>query len=398
MKPLFLSFLILFMAGNSSAAISPGSQQSSMEIIANNLKKYIFVLTEPAFIYHYFNADDAGPEWSDPVSAVGPKGYAYITRSSQTYWENFGYNDGQNSYGRGLYFAEDPVATNVYGGFNFVLLQLQLPVGFRVLDLSYTFDQFSPEMRLALQQIGCENINNLTDMLTPQNMPKSPVCLRNVMQVLRDQLQIDGISYSYNRSFFSECATPGPSPGSKTQIENSAAFILTDIKSIRPGMVRIFNRRSRDDREDRIHIQSLFYKNAHDSTLDAKNTDINLQLRYLMMNIGKLYPGYKFSLVSSSCGSGQCTIKLEICEIEKSDHCLTVSPSGLSPQPYPAMFDSYNPPLSYSTGAAGQPWMWADLNHQPTDPAPGEWIKKNLLGCGKTRFVPAFPQAEPQVK
>jgi hypothetical protein len=389
MKNLMLSFVILFMAANALASKTPKHPLSQMEIIANGLKRYIYTLTEPALIFHYFNADNAVPEWRGPLSSSDPKGYAYTLKSSQIYWKNFGLNDDHNNvYGRGLYFAEDPVATNGFGGFNFVLLQLRLPIGFRVLDLSNYHDVFSDDEQQALKQQGCENIVGPESLMQP-GTTKSPICLQNLIQVLRDQLQIDGISYNYQRSFFSEC--PSPPNYKNYTLETQSAFILTDIKSIRPEMVRIFNRWTQDDREERIHIQSLFYKNVHDSTLDIKNITIIMQFNNMEKILGKLYPGYKISSFNFVCSRAEC-ITLEICENKDTKHCLTIHLPNVEPQPYPDLFDSFHPPLTLTTEAQGQVWMWPDLNHQPTDPAPGEWIKKNLLGCGKTHFIPAYPK------
>ena len=74
------------------------------------------------------------------------------------------------------------------------------------------------------------------------------------------------------------------------------AFVLSNARGIRPEDVCAFNAKSTDDREDRLRIQSLFYKVDVDNGAAAFSAN-NYYSAYFSQQSYAAYPGFQLLLL-----------------------------------------------------------------------------------------------------
>jgi hypothetical protein len=382
---------ILSMIFAISAFAAPTSGDEDVNKVASAFKKYLLVLNEPVLVFHYFDGSHAGPKWNQALSASDPMAYKYVKESSEIYWRYSNQESPGNMYGRGLYVAGDPVSTLNYGGDNFVLLQIQLPQGFRVLELVNGNNiPFSAETQKILSRHGCPEGTNIMSLMMPQVF-KSPECHQIVQQVLREKLQIDAFRFEYPRADFNECTATSR----EGYAESNSALLITNGTKFKPEMIRAYNKFSTDDKENRVNIESLFYKTSYEATKNPHEMASWAQTNYMQKIVSQKDPGYDITVVSPECDSkDRCSIVYEICKNKDDSDCKKIPQIPVPVQSYPKFFDMMDRPIIlFDDSASNGPWGWLDLNHQPTARDPGAWLKNNLMGCSqKNYFIPAYPK------
>jgi hypothetical protein len=319
-----------------------------------------------------------------------------------------------NMFGPGLYAAVDPVATRNYGGAgtDWVLVQIQLPVGFAMFDLNRDGGDTPPAsgpMIDALQKADCPTswdydggmLNNLFNPSTHKN----PTCTATIEHILRDKLQVDGFFYSYSYSNFKACQPPlDPNSNSTTPDASyrGGAFVITDGSKFTAQSVRIFNQNTSDDLQDRMDIESSFYE-ADQENLNGNGLTPPTVTPQMLYAQYPQYQGWTIQSVYMGCSS-TCP-----------PYIPTASISGLAPaappvagQPAAAPVTQYatvtitlppppvlttmsaaNPPRSgCGYGAVSCPLLWKDLDGKPFDPNLSTYMKTNYYSCsGKPDYL-----------
>jgi hypothetical protein len=356
-------------------------------------QKITGTLEKPAKVYHWKDGKDES-EWAGALSATSPQGLSYAQKIAAVYWQKYLTLSPTNMFGFGLYMALDPVKTQEYGGDNWVLLQIELKKGFRYLDLTLPEAQqkISAKVKSVLDQFQCGEVPNLADLLKaghPRSVNAGLTCQQMLEEVLKNQIHMAGFFYTYNSAYFLSC--------SNEDGQRKKALVLTDEAQVDEGSIRIFNSQTTDAPEERIKIQSLFYKASDDATTSPaaqKNIpfvrDGNDLRQELRKKIPELYPHYTILSMSGACANGGCSYLMKICKTgddgtlaEDQSHnwiCQdNVDVPVMKRQPYPALISAENVPVANDKNIHGL--LWEDLDGQKTDPKINAWIKKNLIGC-----------------
>jgi hypothetical protein len=405
--------LTLILLGASASAQTPSHEQ----VINAFLRQYVHELDYPIYVWHWFDSKGHDKVWQSRLSAFSKAGYDHLLSTVQRYWGSFCSGDknlnpadcgspvidrNENAFGPGLYAAIDPVSSMSYGGQEqerWVLMQMHLPKGFRYFNLAMEGKtQVPDDVNNALVALGCpeEAMINQGDKLEmffhfgsifgatgterPGDRHPSDQCLLSVRRILKDQLKLDGFFYSYDSSEFKECDDGNLTIGQP--LNRLGAFVIASAEKLKSSDIRVFNSRTPDDNEDRVRIQSLFYK------VDVDNIRTRFNKYYRGQTLSG-YPGYAYnSVADSDCESdGTCHPKIVIC----GGDCKIVEAPVVPPlEPLPARIKS--PPLSvYPTktgkifsSPAAQRILWPDLDGVSTDPTIGSWVQSNLYGCQKS--------------
>lgn len=394
------------------------------------LKKYVVVINHPTKIFHWFNASGRNSVWTSKLSAGNSAGYDHLTNGAQRYFQAFCTNDSLrdpadcvrgdssinfgsgNMYGPGLYASTDPIATRSYGGgSNWVLLQIELPKGFRMASLVWQIndDQLPQSAMDELDKMGCSNYDfksrtsgsyllnlvlpygNTVISSRPQPGTSEQKCALNLRRLLKDHLKIEGLYYGYGATSFSQCSSSVPN-GPSGQMANGAglhqgAFVIANPARIKTSSVKVFNSQSTDASADRVAIQSLFYQSQSQSSSQSEDHALTMAVQsYYGTNGIPDYPDYKvYAWYMKGCSAylhpgavnyvQACGDWYQICD-NAYNNCKIVP---LSPPPNWKPGQSYVSKISSQDAPGGI--LWPDLDGHDQDPKVAKWIEKNLLGC-----------------
>jgi hypothetical protein len=410
------------------------AQTPNDKIVADFMSNYVYQISQPVYVWNWFNANGHDKIWTSKLSATSSAGYDHLVSGASKYWESLCGKDTSlnppdcpktpssdialgtgNSYGPGLYFALDPVATRSYGGgqnTGWVLMQLHLPKGLLVMDLSRDGNQQAPlKVQRAMIALGCPkemiaagqmqfgnfffgmNNYNATNGFTDSSGKHIAIpdqCILSVRKILKDDLQIDAFVYGYSSTEFKECDQP-VSPQyydqeSGNNPNRSAAMVLLNAKKFTAQDVRVFNAQTPDDKEDRLRIETLFYKaDVESKTVRYKN--------YFGANGIPGYPGYQYSGNYSNCSSDStgkytCAMQITICQVN-GGNCQQIDAPAVPDVTMSAIISAKNPPKVTEEYwySGGQPTLqpgylhWKDLDGVPVDATVNTWIVDNLFGC-----------------
>jgi hypothetical protein len=251
------------------------SQNPDYQALLAFLTPYVRTLAKPVYVYNWHEAK----KLSELTTKVrDPRNFKYIQDNSTAYWDAQNKYDGghDKSYGIGLYAGSDPVSFRQYGGSSkkWVLAEIHLPNGFRMIDASQDRVQLPPKNVGLLARLGCPKSWEsspilLTEMLRPENYKGNPQCGAIIRKLFKDDLKIDAFVYPHAQTKFSEC---DPSQGSR-----QSTFVITNGDNLRPADVKIYDAKTSDDRPARLRIQSMFNSVntvdpvIHSSELEADN-------------------------------------------------------------------------------------------------------------------------------
>jgi hypothetical protein len=159
----------------------------------------VHTTSEPTTLYHWFNS----PKLQSKIKSSDPKGFATVSHISLNQW---------------FTASANPVSLRPLGGDDWVLLELNVRPGFKVLDIDP--DLFSAQ--------GCPS-------LTAKSSSLSPSCLKALQDVVK-KFDLNGLRLG------------------------TGEIIVANGTLFRPEEVRVFNHLSTDAPQDRLKVQSLFYK------------------------------------------------------------------------------------------------------------------------------------------
>ncbi len=298
-------------------SLSTGLAQTSANIqgrVANEnevvqyLAKYMYELKKPYMVFHWFNGRGRNAVWTSPLASNSPSGYDHLENLGNRYYQSFcSFRNPSanpkdcgdltdlkygalNMYGPALYNSIDPVATFSYGGYgsDWVLMQTQLPRGYRVMDVAKDNQLFPREISNFFLQASCsvavQNISGLLQVgYTNYSYIVSDSCLMTARRILKDQLKMDGFFYSYSAIDFQECnrqpvanSVETAAIGNYQGPFNGRAFILANPAKISRNSVKVYNEQTTDATAERALILSVFnaFRSAYSGSLFQSWKDI----------------------------------------------------------------------------------------------------------------------------
>jgi len=298
---LMLNLSVAFAQTNNAASMIQGRVASETEVV-QFISKYTYEMKKSYKVFHWFNGGGRNAVWSSPLSASNPSGYDHLVNLGRRYYNSFcsqknpsvnpsdctDLSDLQYGrsgfYGAALYTSIDPAATASYGvssGPNWVLMQVQLPQGYRVLDLMkddrVAFPQevlnfFSQEgcanrvtSFYRLIMVGTTNLNGFYNGTTIDSAAEK--CALTVRRILKDEVKMDGFFYNYGAAAFQECIKPSDEVTKSAETValggyqgpfSQRALIITNPDKMSANDVKVFNTQTPDAKDDRITILSAF--------------------------------------------------------------------------------------------------------------------------------------------
>ena len=340
--------LIALLALACSTSFAQGKRLTPEELapLVAFIKKHVVVLEKPTHVYNYFDAKDADPIWRSALSADDPIGYRSVLWNAEGYWRGQGSDGGSNTMGSGLYAALDPISSRSYGGeMDYVLLRMELPKGARIVNLLDSTSKIPEEVVKIYETLGCTWRSGAIPggsvrRLFEAKPGASRICIETLREIVDGQLKIDALSYRYSAAIFRDCALPerpSTEPPISTTLfmrpERRSAFVIMSNRWVRPESVRVFNRHTTDAADERLKIQSMYYKTVADMASD---------------------PAMARSLAHANGWS----------ELPRFD--------------YPSVISAANRPF---TSGPFKGLLWDDLEGKRTDPHIGRYIQQTQLGC-----------------
>jgi hypothetical protein len=379
---LLFTFMGLCLANASEAVVLDGVDITP---VVTEFQKSVVTFKTPIKFYHWFQGAP-NSIWQQPLPTKSADGLNFVRNNSLKYWSEYGKDAPGQMYGYGLYAAVDPWATHEYGGENWVLVQIQVPAGLKVLDVtkSSMTQTITPQLSNILDQFHCGNLNSLSDLLrggNPRAVTAGEPCKKLTEKISREVLQVKGFLYSYYSAYLTDCLSDG---------SRKSAVVITENDWINANNVKVFNSSTADDKPERISIQSLFYKVASDATtsteaygrLEAKRDEEEIKKQ-----ISALYPGFSFMAITGNCGkqTSICDLNVWILNHQTRETKKVPLPPP-SPIQYASQISGTNLPLGLKPNIKGL--LWNDLDGTQTDPQISSWIKQNLLGCSANQVTP----------
>ncbi len=284
-----------------------------------------------------------------------------VRKRSQSFWRHFGNKNGSmDDYGYGLYAAVDPVLTYYFGkdAASWVLLQMELPVGFKMIDVSNNLESTQPakeKMQLIANQFRCPQSEGLSALFQYGGMKLDMNCRKLVQKVFADILEIDGFAYYYARTLYKACQ--GES------MKSNVAFVITNQNWIRPENLKSFTSNTVSNREDRIRIQTLFLSGGGSPLFITTKVISSLSRN----------PEKFVRRTSIACETLTCKISAELCNAQNSCENLMLDPFPLST----------GVKMTSSAAANTEPraLLWPDMEGDKMSPAIHQWLQENKYGC-----------------
>ena len=326
---------------------------------------------QPFTIYNWSAAGN-DPFWAEEKADGDSSLMGLAQRSSRSFWSSYG-GPSDSMYGQGLYAAEDPVATMSYGGGvpSFVLMQMQIPKNFRMLDLVYnSLDTPSNSLKVAaasvLTKFECPADATADRLFQSGGMNLSPKCRELVREVFQNQLKIDGFAYSYSATAFTDCKI------NMDGYQQMLAFVMTSSYWMDKSSVHYYTTRSRQNLEERVRIQTLFFKEASQKYMKPS---LQALVAYLDSHEDSDLKGSV-----TKCSGDYCSITVHFCNQQK--HCDDVALDPI-PRPYGSKISEFEAKLTVASGV-----LWADLVGMEKSATISTWLKENMYGCnGRDPYV-----------
>jgi hypothetical protein len=326
---------------------------ASAEDVVQILSHFVYELPRPYYVWNWFNATGRWDGWtSSSLTPDSPDGFDHLQKGIKRYWQelcitdkvlnelksrefpNLNINDpllkslnapdceenpdlgkpGQ-MMGPGFYVAVDPFATEDFGRANYndkstypgwVLTQIQLPKGFRVMDSMKDWAPFPIGVQKYFSNLGCritrvDDLERLTSVGRINYFPSSPLCRATVRKLMKDVLKVDAVMYDYLATFFPPTVCRGTqemTPTEETKIIDGylgpfhyRSMVITNASNLlKPEHVKVFNEKTTGEKENRKMIQLIFdyaaaYKNSEDKKYTPTLVDPRAPARTLWADI-----------------------------------------------------------------------------------------------------------------
>ena len=423
-----LSATVLLAMSTAGAQVANTVSDNDVRQLVAHFRTFTYTLQQPVTVYHWFKPEEKSKPWTTGKVAINdPAGYERIREAADGFWPSrTAKADDADPYGiepvgKAFYANLDPVPAYGYGGEHecegdggcgggamsgedfgkdWVLLETQIPKGFRVLNHARESSNSVPlQIEQILQMAGCPEIwatnsKSMFSDLFSLNDKVSVQCRALIETVFRQKLGIEALLVSGSSSYFDECKAPtaanvdetGEEYGSaSSKNERQLRFAIISAARLTPAHVKVFTAKTTEEPERRLKIQSLFYKTLTDRVMPELSKPASAWSWVSSQIYGK-YPRYQ--TVDEKCekfveGQG-CVGKVKICKTSRRtgevnmNHCKVVDiPKAPS---YPVVMSSKTPPAPKSEGM-GKALLWADLEGKQADAGVGSFVKENFFGC-----------------
>jgi hypothetical protein len=335
-------------------------------------------LNKPVMIYNWSH-DGENPLWSEERTQTDPLLLQRAQDLSKIFWNHFGQDAESNMYGFGLYGAVDPVFTFGYGGgsvrYNsfWVLLELQLPVGFRMATASFMARRPKPTdvtVRDVLKKFDCPIDSSVNSLFSAAGQGLPSTCAELVKAVFKDMLKIDGFDYDYAGTPFTACE------GASN--EGLKAFVITNPDWLKPEYIKFFNSHSTLEVDTRARIQTLFLLAAE--TANKPQDDVTPKIIAFM----KKHENTFVNGSSTRCDGATCVVTIEFCDEQR--HCDKIA---LDPIPRP---DGPTITSAQAQKTPAEGLLWPDLEGKPKTSTITNWLKQYKFACSG---VLPYPSSQP---
>lgn len=351
----------------------------------------VFCLTEVQAESINFNGVDIGPavdffgkqvvtlkqsvtvyNWSFTKTESTSSNIGSAEKYSTSFWDHYASEKGSgNMYGHGLYAAIDPITTISYSGGSpyWLLTEMQLPHGFRMLDLPNLLmmqSTFPPEVVNILTKLNCNTVKNIDDFFSAGGAKLKSNCIELSKKIFQETLKIDGFAYSYSDTNFKDCLVGGAS------FHIPRAFVITSSNWIKPGLIRYYNSKSTHNMESRIMIQSLFY------TLLEGNAQMLQSVTSLIGDYLTLNPEMDYEDSTTKCEGEYCVITVNFCNDNK--HCEAINLAPLL-RPDGSLIKASSAAKIPIRVNAQSGLLWSDLEGKPKATTVSQWLKANKFAC-----------------
>ena len=379
MRPLgFYTILMLALVLTSLAAPLARASGEGAPIIFEGIdispavsyfKKLVVTLKTPVTIYNW-SPGAQQPFWNHD-HAPNDLNLLDISQSwSQSFWQSYGEPKGMdNMYGTGLYGAVDPVVTVGFGGglSTQILLQMDLPKGFKMLDLGNPgFSNLSPphdQVSDIETHFGCPVSRDADKFFENGGASLSQECKRLVRKLFQDLLPIDGFAYGYSKTNFKACSA-GAQVGDR-------AFVIVRPEWMQSDLIHFYTPKMTSDLEGRIRVQTLFLMALEDRVLPTGGISFSKIAEYLTAHPESNLRGSK-----TKCSDSDCVITVHFCDSKNICDDVALDPI---PRPYGPLITS-----AEASKTELRQLLWPDMENQPKTDTASEWIKKNEFGCSGT--------------
>ncbi len=364
--------------------------------LVNYIAKQVTPLTKPVTIYNWSNGSGS-QYWSVERPATSEGQEFHLRKMTQSFWASYGSNITSSMYGSGLYAGNDPFVSHTFGGTdNWILLEMNLPVGFRLLDLvelaKINYPRLSvksgagDQARLAEQALvdtiaakfNCPKTRGpeysskflANDLVEVGGTGIPPECQRLARKVLRDILHIDGFAYPYSQSSYSSC------DNTNLGFVGQRAYVITSSDWVQPSNYRFFTKMTTHSLEDRIRIMTVLLLETGGWNNPA-NTAVawTITARTAIANSMTQNPNHVVSGSTTTCQRSTCTLVIKMCDITVPASCYSIDLQDIPRRSGPGLTKAEAEKRNIGHV------FWPDLEGKSKLDTVSTWLKENNFGC-----------------
>lgn len=327
----------------------------------------IVTLNKSIMVYNWTHYKESG-YWDKDIKEDDPGAVSRVSTTSKSFWQSFGSAEAGNMYGRGLYAASDPVNTFSFGGGadKWMITQMELPVGFRFLDLAnpnvIDIKQHKDVLSAFLCPLNENHINFIETLFSEGGRTITPQC-RSLVKTIY-QGHIDGFFYSYDAAPFKACDS--------SVYLNQVAVVITDSNWVNSNRVKVMNVKTTGHLEDRRRIQTLFLESSQFENFERLENLASAKI-YLQL---QSYPDRRIHSQQTSCKESACDLEIQFCNNKNECNSVVVDsllrPGGRTITAWQAKGTEPGEPEGL---------LWSDLDGQLKSDTINEWLLQNVYGC-----------------
>ena len=271
-------------------------------------------------------------------------------------------------YGRGLYTSLDPVATTSYGSSEWRVIEMQIPVGAKILDLALPErEPVSSMVEEVLKHFECFSGAEMTaeKFLSNGGEKLKPSCVRLTRAIFKDALGVDLFAYNYGGASFMHC--------SDNYTTGGRAFVITSGSWMNEKNVVFYNERTTHHRDRRIMIQTLFLEAGQ----KKPNTSISEALKSALVDYLVEHPEAEMQNTTAKCVDDKCMLSMKFC-ISGGAQCDSFFLDPL-PRLGGGMITAQAAAVAATNGRFSL--LWKDLEGAPKASTVRTWLRENRFGC-----------------
>ncbi len=211
MKNIGIAIIHICFLGAAFASAAAETKKQTYEFEGTDITAFVEhfrpavkTLKKPVTVYNWSSSSQSD-FWKVPQKPNDENLVAMAQRMGQSFWRNYGSQDSERGgmYGYGLYAALDPVVTRSFGGTQWVLLEMQFPAGFKMIDLYDPIQKTKSSANLnTLSEINkkfkcsMSGYVELDALFTSGGKSVDPSCQRLVKNVFGTIFKIDAFAYT----------------------------------------------------------------------------------------------------------------------------------------------------------------------------------------------------------